>query len=219
MLNNDDAVIIAWINFAILIVSSILFTHYYIKSVSPASLEKTLGATKAWDGRCAWYRIFASILMCVGCANYVVYAWYPLPPIIDNGQHFPWTYDISLLLSLAITIPCILLMTIGVWHAGEETMTPKKEHAMYHGIYDYIRHPQALGEWPLWFAIALAVDSVFLVAWSLIYIPIWIWFCMAEEKDLLLRYGSAYEDYRQRVGFWFPKTNSVVATHRTEKSD
>jgi protein-S-isoprenylcysteine O-methyltransferase Ste14 len=26
-----------------------------------------------------------------------------------------------------------------------------------------------------------------------------------EEKDLMIRYGKAYEEYRKKTGFWFPK--------------
>ena len=33
--------------------------------------------------------------------------------------------------------------------AGSESLHPSKETVMYGGIYNYIRHPQALGEFPL----------------------------------------------------------------------
>jgi protein-S-isoprenylcysteine O-methyltransferase Ste14 len=29
--------------------------------------------------------------------------------------------------------------------------------------------------------------------------------CLAEERDLVLRYGEAYEVYRERTGFLLPK--------------
>ena len=31
------------------------------------------------------------------------------------------------------------------------------------------------------------------------------YFCVAEEKDLLIRYGTVYEEYCKRTGFWIPK--------------
>ena len=84
-------------------------------------------------------------------------------------------------------------------------MRPKREHEMYGGIYERIRHPQAVGEFPLWWVIAFLVHSPFLVLFSFLYIPVWYYLRVAEERDLLIRYGTAYEEYRQRVGFRFPK--------------
>jgi protein-S-isoprenylcysteine O-methyltransferase Ste14 len=34
---------------------------------------------------------------------------------------------------------------------------------------------------------------------------VWLYFCWAEEQDLIIHYGASYEEYRKRVGFWFPK--------------
>ncbi len=96
-------------------------------------------------------------------------------------------------------------MLRGARDAGEETMKPKPEHQMYSGIYETIRHPQALGEFPLWWVIAFLLNSPFLVLFSFVYVPIWYFFCIAEEKDLLIRYGAPYKEYCQRVGFWIPK--------------
>jgi methanethiol S-methyltransferase len=93
-------------------------------------------------------------------------------------------------------------MLRGVKDAGEETMKPKRDHEMYVGIYERIRHPQALGEFPLWWVIAFLVHSPFLVLF-----PVRYYFCVAEERDLIIRYGAPYEEYRDRVGFWIPKRN------------
>jgi protein-S-isoprenylcysteine O-methyltransferase Ste14 len=76
---------------------------------------------------------------------------------------------------------------------------------MYHGIYEKIRHPQAAGELPLWFSIAFILHSPFLLLFSLVFIPAWIYMCVAEERDLVIRYGQSYEEYKKRTGFWFPK--------------
>ena len=84
-------------------------------------------------------------------------------------------------------------------------MRPKPEQTLYDGIYQYIRHPQAVGEFPFWWVLALLAHSPFLVLFTFVYIPVWYWFCVAEEKDLLIRYGQPYEEYRVRTGFWFPK--------------
>ena len=190
-----------WLNFVVLIVSSFLFTFYYVKSVSPAGLEKRIGAS-AYQ-KCARYRMIASVFMVVVAANFILYYWFPMP--LPLPQTFPWAWRISAVIALAIGIPSMYLMFRGVKDAGEETMRPKADHEMYGGIYEKIRHPQAVGEFPLWFVIAFLVHSPFLVLISFIYVPVWVYLCVAEERDLRIRYGAEYEAYCQRVGFWFPK--------------
>ena len=190
-----------WINFTVLVVSSLLFTIFYVKSVSPAALEKRIGP--AAYQKCSTYRMIASIFMTVVAVNYVLYYWFPLPlPLPDT---FPWPWWVSAVIAAGIGAPSLYLMARGVKDAGEETMTPKREHEMYGGIYERIRHPQALGEFPLWWMIAFLVHSPFLVLFSFLYVPVWYYFCVAEERDLVIRYGTAYEEYCGRVGFWIPK--------------
>ncbi|NQT17443.1 MAG: isoprenylcysteine carboxylmethyltransferase family protein [Planctomycetes bacterium] len=191
-----------WANFSILVASSVLFTIFYVKSVSPASLERRIGHSAY--RRCAGYRIVASIFMMFVAANYVLYYWFPLP--LPLPTTFPWSWPVSAVIAASIALPSTYLMLRGVKDAGEETMTPKREHEMYGGIYDRIRHPQAVGEFPLWWAIAFLVHSPFLVLFSFVYVPVWYYFCVAEEKDLLIRYGAAYDEYCQRVGFWIPRS-------------
>jgi methanethiol S-methyltransferase len=96
-------------------------------------------------------------------------------------------------------------MFIGMRDAGEETLRPKKEHTMYGGIYTQIRHPQAVGEVFAWLTIAFLLNSPFLVLFSLIYFPIFIMLCLAEEQDLLWRYGEAYAEYCKKTGAFWPK--------------
>jgi protein-S-isoprenylcysteine O-methyltransferase Ste14 len=193
--------LIAYLNFSVLIISSILFTLYYIKSVSPAALSKSMGEI-AFQ-RCATYRVISSVFMTIAGVNYILYFWYPLP--IPLPRTFPWPWWVSAVIAVLIAIPSGWLMLRGVIDAGEETMRPKPEHTLYGGIYQKLRHPQALGEFPFWWVLAFLAHSPFLVLFTFLYIPVWYWLCMAEEKDLVLRYGQTYEEYRERTGVWFPK--------------
>ena len=192
---------IGWINFVVLVVSSFFFTFYYVKSVSPAALGQKIGDS-AYK-KCASYRMIASVFMMMAAADYVLYYWFPLP--LPLPQSFPWPWWVSALIALVIGIPSLYLMIRGVKDAGEETMRPKADHEMYGGIYEKIRHPQAVGEFPLWFVIAFFVHSPFLVLFSFLYIPVWVYICVAEERDLRIRYGAPYKEYCRRVGFWIPK--------------
>ncbi len=192
---------IAWKNFIVMILSSLLCCLLYIKSVQPAALEKKIGE-KAYK-RCMIYRFIAGILMLAIIVTQFIYFFFPLP--INFPRFFPWDYWISVLAVIGILIPSLILMIKGVLDAGKETMRPSKEQTLYGGIYKKIRHPQALGEVWLWWIVPFLLNSPFLALYSLIAIPIFYLFCVFEEKDLEYRYGQAYIDYKKQTGMFIPK--------------
>ncbi len=194
---------VAWINFAVLVISTILTLYYYVKSAGPAALESKIGPD-AYQ-KCTRYRIVSSLFMTLAGVNYFIYYFYPLP--LSLPQTFPWSWWISALIGLLIAIPSGYLFWRGMKDAGEETVLVKKEHQLYGGIYQVIRHPQAVGELPFWWVIAFLLHSPFLTLYSLVWIPIFLVMCLAEEQDLVLRYGEAYLDYQKRTGFIIPKRN------------
>ncbi|MFX1418589.1 MAG: methyltransferase family protein [Promethearchaeota archaeon] len=195
---------IEWINFSSLFISTLLMAFFYIISVSPAKLEQKIGEI-AYK-KCGIYRIVASIFELITVINYILYFFFPLP--IPIPQFFIWDYWISVILSIFILIPCLYIMLKGVKDAGREALFPDKEHTLYKGIYERIRHPQALGEVFIWWAVALLLNSPFLFLYSFVWFPIFYWFCKAEENDLEIRYGQTYIEYKRKVGMFFPKKKS-----------
>jgi protein-S-isoprenylcysteine O-methyltransferase Ste14 len=70
---------------------------------------------------------------------------------------------------------------------------------------------------PLFIAIALFINSLFLTVWTTLFVslgtPIFIHY---EEKDLLKRFGDAYLEYRRRTRgliprFWKRRTEEGLA--------
>lgn len=200
---NDST--IGWVNFISLIVFSIVFSILYVLSVRPAHLEQKIGE-KAYR-RCTLYRMLMLIPMLIAMVNFVLYYFYPLP-VDPFSRRFPWPYWVNIILALIIGIPTIIVFIRGNIDAGKETMMPDKSHTMYGGIYQKIRHPQALGEAPMWIWFGFLLNSPFITIFSLLYLPIWYWWCVEEEKDLLLRYGNSYAEYMQRTGMFFPRRKS-----------
>jgi protein-S-isoprenylcysteine O-methyltransferase Ste14 len=192
---------IEWINVSILIASTGLMALFYIKSVGPAKLEQKIGEI-AYK-KCGNYRIIASVFELITVFNFILYFYYPLP--IPIPQFFIWEYWISVVLSFVILIPSLYIMLKGVKDAGREALFPDKKHTLYEGIYKKIRHPQALGEVFIWWAAALLLNSPFLFLYSIVWFPIFYWFCKAEEKDLVIRYGNAYLEYKKQTGMFIPK--------------
>jgi protein-S-isoprenylcysteine O-methyltransferase Ste14 len=198
---HEEVIMIAWINIAVLVVSTLLTLIFYVRSAGPAALEKSIGLI-AYQ-KCTRYRLVASAFMTLASINYVIYFFFPLP--LPLPATFPWPWWLSALIAVVIAVPSGYVWYRGMKDAGEETMIVKKEHTMYGGIYEKIRHPQALGELPFWWVIAFLLHSPFLVLYSFIWIPVFVIMCLAEERDLVLRYGEDYEEYRQRTGFLIPR--------------
>ncbi len=190
-----------WINLIVLFISTALMAFFYIRSVGPAKLEQRIGEI-AYK-KCGNYRIIASVFEVIVIVNYIIYIFLPLHILIP--QFFIWDYWISVILSIVILIPSLYIMLKGVKDAGREALFPDKEHTLYKGIYEKIRHPQALGEVFIWWAVALLLNSPFLFLYSIVWFPLFYWFCKAEEKDLIIRYGESYNHYKKRTGMFFPK--------------
>jgi protein-S-isoprenylcysteine O-methyltransferase Ste14 len=189
----------AWINFAVLLFASLLFLFFYVRRASPAGREKLI-VPRAYQ-LCFYDRLISGVFELVITINYILYYFFPLPtPLPDQ---FPWVWWISLVIAALIGIPATVFMLVGLRDAGEEALRPKKEHTLYGGIYAKIRHPQAVGEVFLFPVMAILLHSPFLTLFSLIFFPIFILLCYAEEQDLLLRYGDPYAEYCKRAGaFW-----------------
>jgi protein-S-isoprenylcysteine O-methyltransferase Ste14 len=192
---------IAWINFLLMILTVLFCGYFYIKSVSPAVLEKKIGEN-AYK-KCALYRTISGIFFISFFVTWVVYFYFPLP--IPIPRFFPWERWLSGLIALAIAVPSGYVFFLGIKDAGKETMEPKKQHKMYGGIYQKIRHPQMLGEIPFTWVIAFLLHSPFLALFSFVSIPLFYFMARAEEKDLVIRYGQKYIEYKKRTGFFIPK--------------
>jgi len=192
---------IEWINFSSLIGSLFFFSCFYALSVQPAKREKKKGS-QAWR-QCMQLRIIASLFEFVIILNMILWIWFPIPlvswKIYEN-------YINSILIGVIISIPFLIILLKGTKDAGKETIQPSKETQMYGGIYNYIRHPQSLGEFPLFVTIAFIVNSWFLVflmsIYIIIYVPIMVNY---EEQDLIRRFGEHYKQYQKKTGALFPK--------------
>ena len=150
----------AWINFALLNLSMILFSVFYGISIIPATRSEKRGE-KVWR-ESKILRIIASVFETI--------------------------------------------MIKGVVDAGSETLTPSEETKMYGGIYNHIRHPQTVGEMPMFVALAFALNSWFLVLYTFVFIIVYTPLIMyIEEKDLVKRFGDSYRQYQKETGAFFPK--------------
>jgi len=176
--------------------------YLYILSIQPVTRVEKYGE-KAWN-QCKRFRSIGGLFELISVVNLLLWIWFPLPLVnlwIVNPNIW-----VGITSAILIAVPCCIIMFLGIKAAGSETLSPSKDTEMYGGIYRYIRHPQSLGEFPLFIAISFALNSWFLVLISLlfiiIYIPIMIYY---EEKDLVKRFGDKYREYQKITGALFPK--------------
>jgi len=194
-------IMVALINVIAMATSGILSGYFYLLSVRPAMLERKIGP-RAYR-LCTRYRLISSIFICILIVNYVLYYFYPLE--FGLPRSFPWPYLVSVAMAVGVATPAGCLLYMGVRDAGEETLSPKKEHRLYGGIYEKIRHPQTVGEMPLWLVLALFLNSPFLALISFGLIISFACICFVEDKDLELRCGKVYVEYKEKTGAFFPK--------------
>ncbi len=193
--------VIAWSNFLILNIVTVCCWYFYMLSVQPVTRAEKFG-NQAWK-MAKRLRIITGILMGVMTVNMILWLWFPIPEL-DWSVHPFWLFSILIGVILAIVFTPIWIK--GVIDAGKEAMEPSQSTEMFGGIYNYIRHPQTVGEMPWFVIIALFINSLFLTIWAIIMIiivtPIIIHF---EEKDLIKRFGDEYREYQKRTGAVFPK--------------
>ncbi len=192
---------VGWINLAVLAACSLGGLGLYWRSVRPARLSRRIGPPRAYR-RCTIYRVASAGLVTVTFANYVLWRLYPVGP--GWARHFPWPWWLSGLVAGLLGLAGGWLMIRGIVDAGAETMQPEAGGQLHGGIYRRLRHPQAVGGLSMWFVAAIALDSPFLLGWSLAFVPAWAAICLAEEADLRLRFPGRYDRYARQVPMWIP---------------
>ena len=97
------------------------------------------------------------------------------------------------------------------YKGGDGTPGPWKpvNNLVISGPYQYVRNPMLLGVFFLLLFESLLFSSMPFFYWFLIfYIGNIIYFINFEEKDLMKRFGSNYEYYKNNVSMIFPRFSS-----------
>ena len=74
------------------------------------------------------------------------------------------------------------------------------------GPYRYVRNPMILGVVDLLLFESALFTSIPLLLWAIVFLALnIIYFKIFEEKELIKRFGTDYEDYKKKVSMLFPK--------------
>lgn len=192
---------ISMIAVVLIVVGTVLFSMLYTISVQPKTLSLRVG-TKAYR-RCGVIRSAAIVFELMTLGGYVLFP-------LGSTFNFKLTVGSSIAVRIAggvFAALCLSFMTYATLKAGGESAVPNELTELHHGIYDYMRHPQTLGEMLSWFGISMVLNSLTLLVYSIVWLPLFIGFTVIEDNDLAVRFGDAYVDYTRRVGmFWKRRT-------------
>jgi protein-S-isoprenylcysteine O-methyltransferase Ste14 len=196
-----DSTTIAWVNLAGLHLTGFLMPLSYILSLMPATQEQKKGE-HAWT-EATRYRWASNVLEWLMVLSVGLWIWYPVPAL-DWKVHD--SNLVGIVAGLVMGIPLAYVDLQANLDLGKEGFSPSRETQLAGGIYRHIRHPQMIGEIPLFVAGALCINSAFLALWFFVYVCIYIPVVMHfEEKDLVRRFGQPYVEYRERTGAIFPR--------------
>jgi protein-S-isoprenylcysteine O-methyltransferase Ste14 len=183
--------------------SMLWYTVFYILSVSPAQFTRKNGGS-AYK-MCAILRkaAFAGMFLCM--AAEILFFFFPLKMGIPEriiGDTIGWIISISCGILEAI-LATLLIRKVST--VATESFVPDQKNQMFGGIYDKIRHPQAIADVGYWFALAFLFNSLFLLLVAIIWVPINIAIALFEEKDLKVRFGAKYIEYMERTPRFVPR--------------
>lgn len=181
----------------------IWYTVFYSMSVGPAQLEQKIGE-KAYK-ICGNLRQIGFMGFYLSYGSMILYFFFPfeqgIPKVMLQGS-LGW--GISILLGAVLLVFGLIILKKALVTA-KDSLKPDKKNKMNSGIYEKIRHPQAIGDVTLGFSLALFFNSPFLMIAAIAWVPINLIITLFEEKDLKIRYGTKYIEYMNRTGRFIPR--------------
>jgi len=161
------------------------------------------------DSHKRWlYTPFVALLF--GCfvalffiAAYLVDRWLNLPSI----SYLPWTLIAGLILLVPGTILLVWTWVQFLMARGTPVPINPPQKLITGGLYAYSRNPMLLGIFLIVFAAGLLSGSLSL---TLLFAPLLVLFfyfqvTLVEEKEMELKFGRDYLDYKKRVPRFFPR--------------
>jgi len=145
-----------------------------------------------------------------------------LPGIVLIIVPFYIEPDISIKQILAL-VTGLLLMCIGLFimtltislfiRIGKGTLTPwsPTKKLVINGIYGHVRNPMISGVLIVLTGESIAILSLNIFIWALIFFIINnLYFVIYEEPNLEKRFGNDYKEYKKNVPRWIPRLKPFV---------
>jgi len=131
----------------------------------------------------------------------------------------PWSIEDDITsISLFALLIGILIMCLGIYlmtvtissfiRIGKGTLAPwsPTKKLVITGLYSHVRNPMILGVLITLIGESVAITSVKIFNWSVIFFIINnIYFTLYEEPNLERRFGEEYKEYKKSVRRWIPR--------------
>ncbi|HAD82504.1 TPA: hypothetical protein DCG35_08600 [Candidatus Edwardsbacteria bacterium] len=195
----------SWLIVITMFLSAGLYLFFGYRSV--AGFIRALAQESRTDLRSVIFRVLSVAALVLHFFSYLLYKAFPAFKFIP--AEFLWDRWFSLAAAAIIGLPAAVIWIRGMIDAGPESIALKDRRASARGIYQRIRHPQALGKMALPLVVALMLNSPFLALFSLLWIPAFYLLCRIEEKGLELQLGEEYLNYQGATGFFVPRRAAI----------
>ena len=139
-------------------------------------------------------------------AAYLTDRWLTLPSI----SYLPWTLIAGLILLIPGVIVLVLTWVQFIMAKGTPAPVNPPQELITNGLYAYSRNPMVSSMILIAFALGLLSGSPSL---TLLFAPLFVLFfyfqtTLVEEKEMELKFGQDYLDYKKRVPRFLPKITS-----------
>jgi protein-S-isoprenylcysteine O-methyltransferase Ste14 len=103
----------------------------------------------------------------------------------------------------------VMAMTIsGIIRTGKGTLAPwsPTKRLVVQGMYRHVRNPMIMGVMAVLTGEAVAIQSVNIFIWLLVFFGVnHVYFLAYEEPDLEEKFGDSYREYKTNVPRWIPR--------------
>lgn len=130
---------------------------------------------------------------------------------------FDWPRALELVVAVLALVAGVLVAgwaTVAQWRIGEGTPAPMAaaQHLVVRGPYRLCRNPILLGGVFYYLGVGALFESltVGLLGFVVIAVVGGSYFKFIEEKELVLRFGDEYREYRERTPFLIPRFRRSV---------
>lgn len=111
----------------------------------------------------------------------------------------------------------LMYQTISLFYnKGKGTLAPwnPTQKLVVEGPYRYVRNPMISGVLCILIAETLFLKSAYIFCWALFFFVInYTYFIVKEEPDLVKRFGADYENYKENVPRWIPRSTPWKKTN------
>jgi len=137
------------------------------------------------------------------------------------GAETPVPQELSLALVILTSIATGLTVLNLAWRGlGAPFAVKLSSRLATDWMYRWTRNPMVLCTLPWLFSLGLMYRSLWVVVWLAVSVtPGWIFFVRRyEERELQIRFGDSYDEYRRRTPFLWPRRPRAAGPSFSQKS-